>query len=123
MKAEASANAGTTSPVRSQLLLEPAQESEQRGVVTLSNRIYVLLNQPLTTPSTRLLMLGLKLLSTLQPCMSYGMNATLVYPLICLALLEFAVPNIRILTATAMMLVHFGVLVVAMRMDRLCRRL
>ncbi len=123
MKAEASANAGTTSPVRSQLLLEPAQESEQRGVVTLSNRIYVLLNQPLTTPSTRLLMLGLKLLSTLQPCMSYGMNATLVYPLICLALLEFAVPNIRILTATAMMLVHFGVLAVAMRMDRLCRRL
>ncbi|KAK5460937.1 putative serine/threonine-protein kinase iks1 [Exophiala xenobiotica] len=132
----ADTNTGTTtSPVlRPQLLLEPpahaqGSEPEQRvGVMaTLSsiNRMlfgWVNLNQPITTPSTRLLMLGLKLLSTLQPCMSYGMNASLVYPLICLALLEFAVPHIRVWQATAMMMVHFGVLAVALRMDKLCQR-
>lgn len=83
-------------------------------------RLSVALDRPITTPSTRLLMLGLKLLSTLQPCMSYGMNASVVYPLICLALLEFAVPNIRAWKAGVAMMMHFAILTVAMRTDRLC---
>ncbi|KIW17513.1 hypothetical protein PV08_04707 [Exophiala spinifera] len=126
---------GPISPVRPhQLLLEPPTPIENYGtnmdVVDIGmqpydsdswvRRLSIALDRPMTTPSTRILVLGLKLLSTLQPCMSYGMNASVVYPLICLALLEFAVPNIRVWKATLVMMAHFAILIVAMRTDRLC---
>ncbi|KAK6364636.1 putative serine/threonine-protein kinase iks1 [Exophiala oligosperma] len=121
---------GAISPIQPhRLLLEPPtpiDEDDVRGrwghgpSDSWVRRLSVVLDRPITAPSTRLLVLGLKLLSTLQPCMSYGMNASVVYPLICLALLEFAVPDIRVWKAGVVMAVHFVVLAFAIRTDTLC---
>lgn len=110
------------SPVRPQLLLEPpGGEAEQTPLSMLLVRSRGMLNAPVNSPSTRVVILGLKLLSTLQPCLSHGMNAMIVYPLIFLALLEFSLSDLRMWKASVAMLVHFSVLAVALRMDLLCR--
>lgn len=114
------------SPVRTQFLLEPAhaQQDDHHHYYGLTRRLHTVLgvlNRPVTSASLRLVILGLKLLSTLQPCLSSGINAVVVYPLICLALLEFSVADLRVWKAALASLVHFGVLAVAWRTHRLCR--
>lgn len=113
------------SPVRTQFLLEPAhaqqEDHHRRGVTRHLHNVLGVLNRPVTSASLRLVILGLKLLSTLQPCLSSGINAVVVYPLICLALLEFSVTDLRVWKAALASLVHFGVLAVAWRTHRLCR--
>ncbi|KIV77903.1 hypothetical protein PV11_09679 [Exophiala sideris] len=113
----------STSPVRPQFLLEPAQPQHHHADA-LSQHMHTIsgvLHRPLTSPSIRLVILGLKLLSTLQPCLSYGINAVVVYPLICFALLEFSIADLRVWKAGLAMILHFGVLAVAIRTHSLCR--
>lgn len=116
----------TASPVRPQLLLEPAQPLPPPGTLLAylthtSNRIHTLAHTRITSSSTRLVILGVKLLSTLQPCLAYGMNATLVYPTIGVALAEFSVPNLQLWKGLLSMLLHCAVLFFALRSGRLCR--
>ena len=65
----------------------------------------------------------LKIISTLQPCLSQGMNAVIVYPIIAIALLEFSISDLRVWKAGLAALLHICVLVIALRMGRLCRTL
>ncbi|KIW30557.1 hypothetical protein, variant [Cladophialophora immunda] len=111
----------TTSPVRQQLLLEPAQQLDRSALSLFLDRIYTFLNAPITSPSTRLAILGVKLFITLQPCLSQGMNAIVVYPIIATALLEFSLTHLRIWKALIAMLAHVFVLSFAWRTDRLCQ--
>lgn len=117
------------SPIRPQLLLEPAHQNDadgRRSALLLRHpalaRLSLVLDRRLTSPSTRLIILALKLLSTLQPCLPYGMNAVVVYPLICAALLEFSwTADPRVWKVAAALLVHFVVLAVAVKSGYLCR--
>ncbi|EXJ95856.1 IKS protein kinase [Capronia coronata CBS 617.96] len=126
------------SPVRQQLLLEAASQHESAdGRLGFHNNnnhynyinahfttsIRATLNQPISSPPLRLVILALKLLSTLQPCLAVGMNALVVYPLICIALLEFSVPspNLRVWKAGVAMVLHVAVLAVALSTESLCR--
>ncbi|EXJ81292.1 IKS protein kinase [Capronia epimyces CBS 606.96] len=109
------------SPVRQQLLLEAAQQDNAATSVRSINILLAFLYQPMTSPTLKLVILGLKLLSTLQPCLAVGMNAVVVYPLICTALLEFSMADVRLWKAGVAMLLHVAVLLLALRTDRLCR--
>lgn len=122
------------SPVRHQLLLEPAQQDGQvvldhnNTIATTAVTPHASVRRPVslllslvTPPTLRLVILGLKLLSTLQPCLAVGMNAVVVYPLICMALLEFSVPDLRLWKTALALLLHVAVLIVALRSDSLCR--
>ncbi|KIW84492.1 hypothetical protein Z517_03742 [Fonsecaea pedrosoi CBS 271.37] len=109
------------SPTRQQLLLEPAQEVDRPPLSLFLDRVYNFLNVPITSPSTRVVVLGVKLFSTLQPCLSQGMNAIVVYPIIATALLEFSLTRLRLWKALVAMLAHFIVLSLAWRTDKLCQ--
>lgn len=115
-----------TPPLRHQLLLEPAQPLPAPGTLGAfltrnSNRIRALAHTRITSSSTRLVILGFKLLSTLQPCLAYGMNARIVYPLIGVALAEFSVPDLQVWKALLAILLHCAALLFALRSGRLCR--
>lgn len=111
----------TLSPVRKQLLLEHIRRNDQPARSRLSDRVRMVLNMHLASPSTRILILTLKLISTLQPCLSQGMNALTVYPVIAIALLEFSVGDLRVWQAGLAALLHVLVLTIAWRTHRLCQ--
>ena len=109
------------SPVRRQLLLEHVDRSDRPAASRLFDRVRDALNTSLASPSTRVAILTLKLISTLQPCLSEGMNAVIVYPVIAIALLEFSVQDLRLWKAGLAGLLHVLVLAVAWKTHRLCR--
>lgn len=109
------------SPVRQQLLLEPAHQTDRPALSVLLDRTCALINTPINSPATRIAILGLKLLTTLQPCLSQGINAIIVYPIICIALFEFSLTDLRIWKTGMAMLGHFSVLFLALRTETLCR--
>lgn len=111
----------TQSPVQPQLLLELNGPTNPRVHPALVNRVRTFLDSPMTSSSTRIAILTLKLISTLQPCLSQGMNALVVYPIIALALLEFSLANLRVWKVLSAGLLHLVVLVVAWRTHKLCR--
>jgi serine/threonine protein kinase len=98
-----------------------AHGNRQHLVLRLLDRLSVWMDQPITSTSVRMVILGLKLLSTLQPCLSHGINAAIVYPMICFALLEFSMANLRRWQAGSIMAIHFAVLALALRTNNLCR--
>lgn len=112
-----------TPPVRQQLLLEPAQPAPPPDtfLARASRRAHTLAHTRIISSSTRLAILGVKLVSTLQPCLGYGMNAALVYPVIGIALAEFSVLDMQVWKALLAMLLHCGILILALRSGRLCR--
>ena len=109
------------SPVRRQLLLESAHSSPQTLISRTVTRVKSFAEDPITSPSLRMAILGLKLLSTLQPCLYRGINATTAYPVIAIALAEFSVQDYRVWKATLAFLIHLGILGFAMRYNKLCR--
>lgn len=113
----------TTPPMRHQLLLEPPQHTPYPNtfLARTSYRARTLAHTHITSRSTRLAILGIKLVSTLQPCLAYGMNAALVYPVIGTALAEFSAPDMQLWKTVLAMLLHCGILVFAFRSGRLCR--
>jgi serine/threonine protein kinase len=108
------------SPVRRQLLLEHVQLYDSPPSSLVRGRIRAVLNMPVTSTS-RIAILTLKLISTLQPCLSQGINALIVYAIMAIALLEFSVSDLRVWKAGLAALLHVVVLTVAWRTDRLCR--
>lgn len=111
----------TQSPLQPQLLLELNGPTNLPVQHALIHRVRTLLNAPMTSSSTRIAILTLKLISTLQPCLSRGMNALVVYPIIALALLEFSLATLQAWKVLSAGLLHFLVLVVAWRTHKLCR--
>ncbi|KAL2438962.1 putative serine/threonine-protein kinase IKS1 [Exophiala dermatitidis] len=91
-------------------------------------RISSILNQRITSPSLKLLILALKLFSILQPCQSQftdlsgGFNAAIVYPMIAVAVLEFSMRDLRVWKAALAMAVHVVVVVGAVKTGTLCRQ-
>ncbi|OCT46735.1 putative protein kinase [Cladophialophora carrionii] len=108
------------SPVRRQLLLEHIQLYDTAPSFLLRDRIHAVLNMPVTSSTSRVAILTLKLISTLQPCLSQGMNALIIYPIMALALLEFSISDLRVWKAGLAALLHVVVLTVAWRTHRLC---
>jgi len=113
----------TTPPVRHQLLLEPPQPAPHPDtfLARISYHARTLAYTYISSRSTRLAILGIKLFSTLQPCLAYGLNATLVYPLIGVALAEFSTPDIQLWKAVLALLLHCAILIFALKSGRLCR--
>jgi serine/threonine protein kinase len=109
-----------TSPVRRQLLLEQPQYA-QRADDSYTSKLLTLLRQHITSPTTRVVVFAIKLLSALQPCLSQGLNVTIVYPIIAVALWEFSKSDLRLWQSGVLSLLHFSVLAFAWRSGYLCR--
>ena len=101
---------------RQQLMLSPPPHLPQ------SSTVVRLLTFPITSSSLRAIILVVKLLSTLQPCISEGMNATVVYPLLTLAVFEFTLspPLYRLWTIVLLLAIHLLTIWLAVRNDVLC---
>ena len=111
----------TRSPVRHQLLLEDIHSEPPPVPRLLVERARSLLSAPIRSSAFRTALLTLKLISTLQPCLSQGMNALVVYPVIAIALLEFSVSDLRVWKAGLAGMLHVLVLWVAWKTGRLCQ--
>lgn len=109
-----------TSPERRPQLLLPPPDS------TPSSSLIRLLRMRLGSSTLRAVILVSKLLSILQPCIATadGMNATTVYPLLTLAVLELTVlPDFyRVWVALLFSTLHVGVLWVVVSNELLCVR-
>ncbi|KIX07025.1 uncharacterized protein Z518_05001 [Rhinocladiella mackenziei CBS 650.93] len=113
-----------SSPVRpQQLLIESAQpqQNTQGFMLVFAEQFRSALTVPVTSSSTRVAILAIKLISTLQPCLATGMNALVVYPILFLALLEFSIPEVHVWKAAGAMVAHFALLALAFRAEVLCR--
>ena len=99
-------------PERQQLLL-PSPERHP-------SRLLHLLQISTTSTAIRASILSIKLLSTLQPCMSRGMNAVTVYPLLALAILEFTLTPPQLWEMISFGITHVVALMVAGRYNVLC---
>jgi serine/threonine protein kinase len=91
-----------------QLLLPPPTPP------TTTSRILTLLRTPVSSSPLRALILTLKLLSILHPCIasSSGLNGTAVYPLLALAVVEFTlIPEVYVVWVLGMLMaLHLVVL-------------
>ena len=105
-----------SSPDRKQQLLLPSPYRPPSSSIV---RVLTLL---ISSSTLRALILVTKLLSTLQPCVSEGMNATIVYPLLMLAVIEFTLsPDLyRLWTAALFLIVHSLTLGLALSNSALC---
>ncbi|RMZ80636.1 hypothetical protein DV738_g2617, partial [Chaetothyriales sp. CBS 135597] len=90
------------------LLLPPPHER------VLLSSISNLLQSEISSTALRGLILVVKLMTTLQPCMSQGLNVSVVYPLITLAAIEMTVPQYQLWKATLFGVVHLVVVLTAM---------
>jgi hypothetical protein len=68
----------------------------------------------------RTLVLGAKIISLLQPCAAKGINPIVVYPMMLLAIIEFAVTKYAVLGGLLAMLAHLIVLGTALKLNTLC---
>lgn len=109
---------------------DPIQPSPERRPQLLlpgpdhppSSPIVGFLTLPITSSTLRAVVLVVKLVSTLQPCISEGMNASVVYPLITLAVSEFTLSPVvyRLWTAVLLLSVHVVTVSLALRNGVLC---
>jgi hypothetical protein len=106
---------------RPQLLLESAHRAPEQIFHRWARRVRTIANRRIVSPSIRLAILAAQLLITLQPCLSEGMNSLVVYPLICMAMLEFSIPNLKFWQVGLALMLHSALLYLAWRTDRLCR--
>jgi serine/threonine protein kinase len=115
-----SAQHNSSSPDRHhQLLLPSPRPTPTRSV--LHNAEYYF-SSPITSPIVKITILALKIITVLQPCMSKGMNASILYPLLTLALMDLMIFPLQVWMATASMMIHMAVLWYAVSSDSLCSR-
>ena len=100
---------------RTQLLLPSPHQHSSWTVLRF-------LTLPVTSSTFRAAILVIKLLSTLQPCINEGMNASVVYPLLTLAVFELTLgPEIyRVWTAALLSAIHAVTLSLALSNGVLC---
>ena len=105
-----------------QLLLPSPSHHHPPPPPPLSSPLLNFLTKPITSPTLRAAILVIKLLTTLQPCLSQGMNATVVYPLLTLAVVEFTLSPVvyRLWTAVLLLAIHGVAVAVAWRNGVLC---
>ena len=79
---------------------------------------------PIISSYLRTVLLLIKIISTLQPCITEGMNAAIVYPVLTLAVVEFTLaPEVyRLLTLVLLCTIHGTVLALAVSNGVLCAR-
>ncbi|RMD44213.1 hypothetical protein DV735_g787, partial [Chaetothyriales sp. CBS 134920] len=87
-------HAGEDADVVQPLLLPPPHER------VLWPSISNLLHSEISSTALRGLILVVKLMTALQPCMAQGLNVAVVYPLITLAAIEMTVPQYQLWKAT-----------------------
>lgn len=106
---------------RPQLLLPPPPPQLHQSLISVvRDQTQLVLARQISSPTARITILGLKLLTMLQPCMSRGMNAAVLYPLLALALLELLVYPLQIWKAGGFLTVHVVTLWYAVHSDSLC---
>ncbi|RMZ90185.1 hypothetical protein DV736_g2605, partial [Chaetothyriales sp. CBS 134916] len=111
----ASATHNSGSPdLQQPLLLPPPHERAQWFTVI------GLLQSDIHSITLRGVILVAKLMTTLQPCMTQGLNVSVVYPLITLAALEMTVTQYQVWKATLFGVAHLAVVVIAMHYSLLC---
>ena len=81
---------------------------------------YGILRSPSATYTLRALVLSIKLVSLLQPCASRGINPIVTYPMMLLAIIDFAVTRYALISGLLAMLAHMIVLVTALEYNTLC---
>jgi serine/threonine protein kinase len=102
-------------PPHSPLLLLPPESPTRRAF-----DFYSMLYPPSATYVLRTLVLSVKLVSLLQPCASRGINPIVTYPMMLLAIIEFAVTRYALIGGLLAMLAHMIVLVTALKFNTLC---
>ena len=102
-------------PLHSPLLLLPPDTHAKPSSI-LRN----LPMSPSTTYAVRTLVLSAKILSLLQPCASRGINPVVVYPMMLLAIIEFAITKYALIGGLLAMLAHLIVLGTALKLNTLC---
>jgi serine/threonine protein kinase len=102
-------------PPHPPLLLLPPESPARRAL-----GFYSMLRSPSVTYTLRTLVLSVKLVSLLQPCASRGINPVVVYPMMLLAIIEFAVTRYALIGGLLAMLAHMIVLVTALKFNTLC---
>ena len=101
----------------SQYLL-PAPEVVQ----TRLSRLLAFLKSSSSTYIFRVIVLVAKIISLIQPCATKGISAPVVYPMLLLAVAEFAFPRYAVMGASLALLLHVFVLGVALHYNKLCAR-
>lgn len=104
-------------PTHPPLLLLPPGAPAKRALTFSS-----MLRSTSVTYTCRVLLLSAKLVSLLQPCASRGINPIVVYPMMLLAIIEFAVPRYAWIGGSMATLAHLIVLVIALYLNTLCSR-
>lgn len=105
----------TSAERRPQLLLPGPHHQPSSPIVRF-------LSRSIASSTLRAVVLVVKLLSTLQPCMNQGMNAPVVYPLIGLAVFEFTLSPLvyRAWTLVVLSAIHALTLGLALSNNVLC---
>lgn len=100
---------------KSQLLLPapPPQSATQKASA--------LLRRPVTSPSIAAAILVMKLVSTVQPCLSQGMNPRMFYSIMGVAVLEFCTAPRPIWQILALFVLHIAALGYTLSHGQLCR--
>ena len=102
-------------PARSPLLLLPPEPPKKRAF-----DVQTIVRSPSATYTFRTLVLSAKLVSLLQPCASRGINPIVVYPMMLLAIIEFAINRYALVGGLFAMLAHLIVLGTALKLNTLC---
>jgi serine/threonine protein kinase len=104
-------------PPRSPLLLLPPEPPAKKA-----SGFYSMLRSSSATYTLRALVLSAKLVSLLQPCASRGINPIVVYPMMLLAIFEFAIARYALIGGLLAMVAHLIVLGTALKFNTLCAR-
>jgi serine/threonine protein kinase len=102
-------------PTHSPLLLLPPELPAKRAF-----GFHSLVRSPSTKYLLRTLVLTGKLVSLIQPCASRGINPIVVYPMMLLAIIEFAITRYALIGGSVTMLAHLIVLGTALKFNTLC---
>lgn len=102
--------------LRPQLLIEPPRSRWS----ALSTHVHNVLHVRIESRNTRIFVLVLKLLCILQPCVETGLNPTVVYPLISLAVVESTLTPWLMWQAGVATALHGAALAWAWRTGSLC---
>jgi len=102
-----------------QLLLEPPEQNHISG--TFVTQVQQTLNAEIDSAGARVMILVVKILTTLQPCLTRGLNAKIVYPIIAFAVIELTIKPYQAWKAALAMALHLIAVTVAMNMNQLCQ--
>ena len=102
-------------PPRSPLLLLPPDTHAKPSTVLRKTLI-----STSTTYALRTVVLSAKILSLLQPCASRGINPVVVYPMMLLAIVDFAITKYALIGGLLALIAHLIVLGTALKLNTLC---